>query len=1490
MKFKQGKNRRFFQVLICTMLLSLTCIIASFADIKSLLNLSTPKVQAAAVTTGADTFSWDNASVYFLLTDRFNNGDTTNDHSYNRGLDQNGNVINYTDTSATFHGGDFAGITDKIEEGYFDDLGISALWISAPYEQIHGYVVGSDSSDSFAHYAYHGYYVLDYTQTDANFGTEEEFQELVDTAHEHGIRVLLDVVMNHTGYNTIYDMAEYNFGTLASGWESTYYKSSGINNTSYHSLIDYTSSATDWANWWGAGWVRCGVAGYDVGGSTNLTMSLAGLPDFKTESTSTVGIPKLLQTKWNMEGRYATETAALSSYLSSHSMAMTPTNVLTYWLQSWVRKYGVDGFRCDTAKHVDLASWATLKTACVEALQDWKAENPSKALDDLDFWMTGEVWDHGVYKDEYYTTGGFDSIINFSTQGGGILAKSTVAATYQSFANSLNTDPDFNVLSYISSHDSVLTRGNSIYMGSAFQLLPGAIQIFYGDETDRPIDSSASTNGDHEVRGDMNWDDMNTDTLAHWQKVGTFRNNHIAVGAGANASLTASDGVAFSRIYDSNGIYDKIAACIGCSSSTNVTIDVSSLWEDGQILTNAYDYTTATVTGGSVTFNSGKNGTILIEEPDGKPLITVTGNARFHGTQEVTLGVTGADYAKVSVDGAKKFLAYDGDTFTIGGTAYEGDTVSVTVEATNAEGTRTSTYTFYKAYADESLTEENDEEHAGILYVKSYDGTAPYVYAWKGTSTALCGAWPGTKMTVLNSEGYYVMDLGTTDTYNVVLNNGSGKQSGNITGLEGSVWVDITSSSYAYNIVAREVEMETTPITFYVHSYTGAAPYLYIWDAAGNNYNGSFPGKALTQTTSDGWYTITVDSYSSSVNCIVSYGSNTNQSDNITGITNEAWITITSADCKTYDIVKTTVAESYYDTLKKETRKVKNLTAENYTASSYAALYAYVEPADALIALGKENADEAAVQAMVLAIQAAQANLVVAAPTVSGVETGSTLIYGTAAYASKVTVTVGSYVYTTVANDITGEFYVIVNALASTDTVTIVCTLGNNVSEPSTYDLDNSGGEDPEDVEVTSITLNKSSVTIAQGATATLTATVLPSNATDQTVTWTTSNSSVASVAEGVVTGVAEGTAVITATASNGLKATATVTVEAVEEDIEVTSITLDKSSVTIVQGATAALTATVLPSDATNRTVTWTTSNSTVATVSNGVVTGVTKGTAVITATTANGLTATATITVTEAAKTYMYFKKPSTWGTTIYAYIWNDSITYIKTKWPGTAMTLLSDGVYAIQWPEDYTGTDLNVIFDDGSHQTADLDAVKNGYYTSSGYSYTVTAEQINATSVALSQSTAAIEVGATLTLTATVSPSTAATFITWSTSNSAVATISNGVITGVAEGTAVITATTANGLTATVTVTVTVPANTYMYFTKPSSWGSTIYAYIWTSDGTYKNANWPGVVTTLQSNGTYAILYPKGHTGLKIIFTDGSRQTADLDAIEGHTYSVN
>ena len=132
-------------------------------------------------------FVWEGANVYFLLTDRFNNGDTTNDINFDRTKE--------TGKLRGFEGGDIKGITQKIKEGYFTKLGINAIWMTPIVEQIHG---GTDEGTGVT-YGFHGYWTKDWTAVDPNYGTKENLKELVDVAHKYGIRILLDAVINHTG-------------------------------------------------------------------------------------------------------------------------------------------------------------------------------------------------------------------------------------------------------------------------------------------------------------------------------------------------------------------------------------------------------------------------------------------------------------------------------------------------------------------------------------------------------------------------------------------------------------------------------------------------------------------------------------------------------------------------------------------------------------------------------------------------------------------------------------------------------------------------------------------------------------------------------------------------------------------------------------------------------------------------------------------------------------------------------------------------------------------------------------------------------------------------------------------------------------------------------------------------------------------------------------------------------------------------------------------
>ena len=172
------------------------------------------------------------------------------------------------------------------------------------------------------------------------------------------------------------------------------------------------------------------------------------------------------------------------------------------------------------------------------------------------------------------------------------------------------------------------------------------------------------------------------------------------------------------------------------------------------------------------------------------------------------------------------------------------------------------------------------------------------------------------------------------------------------------------------------------------------------------------------------------------------------------------------------------------------------------------------------------------------------------------------------------------------------------------------------------------------DVPVTGVSLNTSTLNLIEGGTDTLTATVEPNNATNRNVTWSSDNPSVATVNNGVVSAVSEGTATITVTAQGDSTKSASCTVTVTAAAVPVTGVTLSQTQASLYSNRTPntlTLTATVAPDNATNQAVTWTSSDSAVATVDqNGVVTAVAPGTAVITATTADGgKTASCTVTV---------------------------------------------------------------------------------------------------------------------------------------------------------------------------------------------------------------------------------------------------------------------
>ncbi len=193
------------------------------------------------------------------------------------------------------------------------------------------------------------------------------------------------------------------------------------------------------------------------------------------------------------------------------------------------------------------------------------------------------------------------------------------------------------------------------------------------------------------------------------------------------------------------------------------------------------------------------------------------------------------------------------------------------------------------------------------------------------------------------------------------------------------------------------------------------------------------------------------------------------------------------------------------------------------------------------------------------------------------------------------------------------------------------------------------GQEDPVQEQLESITLDVTALALTVGEEYTFTVTTEPADIEGLTLSWSSSDESIVSVEDGTVTAVAEGTADITVSGGDNVSATCKVTVSPEEEvEIEAESITLSTASADMLIGESMTLTATVLPENTTDKTVTWTSSESSIAGVDdNGTVTAVSAGTAVITATTVNGRTAECTVTVQAAPMIGDYFYSDGTWST---------------------------------------------------------------------------------------------------------------------------------------------------------------------------------------------------------------------------------------------------
>lgn len=457
---------------------------------------------APALTSPAMAQAWNSGTVYFLLTDRFANGDSTNDRAAGR-VDDGAPLRG-------FEGGDLAGVLQQLEAGYFDSLGVTAIWLTPFVEQIHA---GVDEGTGKT-YGFHGYWTRDWTTIDPALGTKDDLKRVVEAAHRRKIRVLMDAVINHPGPVTPADPA----------WPDSWVRTTPqCTYKSYATTVDCTLVPT--------------------------------LPDVRTDSDSAVELPPALLEKWAGEGRKDLEVASLDAWFRRTGHPRAPRFYLIKWLTDWVRVYGIDGYRIDTAKHFGEGVSAELKVEAAAAYEEWRAAHPTEAVDSLPFYAVGEVYgwdvnqgrdyDFGDRKVDFYRFG-YDGLINFGFKW---QARGSLDSLFTSYSAALHGGALDGVtfLSYASSHDDGgpldRDRADPIGVGTKLLLAPGGVQVYYGDELARPL-AIKGAEGDANLRSFMPWETVarpaTAKVLEHWRLLGRFRREHPAVGAGEHQTLQAS--------------------------------------------------------------------------------------------------------------------------------------------------------------------------------------------------------------------------------------------------------------------------------------------------------------------------------------------------------------------------------------------------------------------------------------------------------------------------------------------------------------------------------------------------------------------------------------------------------------------------------------------------------------------------------------------------------------------------------------------------------------------------------------------------------------------------------------------------------------------------------------------------------------------------------------------------------------------------------------
>ncbi|HVZ98952.1 MAG TPA: alpha-amylase family glycosyl hydrolase [Caulobacterales bacterium] len=392
--------------------------VAACAALSTLLLILTPASPGLAQeAVSASDRGPEDEIVYFVLPDRFENGDTRND----RGLMRGGRLNTGFDPTSKgfFHGGDLAGLTRQLD--YIEGLGATAVWVAPIFRNKP--VQGRPGDESAG---YHGYWVTDFTDVDPHFGTRAEFRAFVDAAHARGLRVYMDIITNHTA-----DVIQY--------------RGCGYQACPYRGLADYPYTRRGGVN--GAP-INDGFLGDDHADAANFARLTN--PNFAYDVYVPAAERRIKHPDWLNDPIYyhnrgnstfRGESSLYGDFFGLDDLYTEHPRVIQGFIDiygAWIDQYGVDGFRIDTARHVNPQFWQAFAPAMIAR---------ARARGNNHFHIFGEVFDPDPgHLAQHTRVDGLPAVLDFGFQ----------SAAYESIAKGGATE----------SLDTIY-RGDSLYEGGA---------------------------------------------------------------------------------------------------------------------------------------------------------------------------------------------------------------------------------------------------------------------------------------------------------------------------------------------------------------------------------------------------------------------------------------------------------------------------------------------------------------------------------------------------------------------------------------------------------------------------------------------------------------------------------------------------------------------------------------------------------------------------------------------------------------------------------------------------------------------------------------------------------------------------------------------------------------------------------------------------------------------------------------------------------------